>query len=200
MPRFDDVGPRFHELLRPHVARMSAEGITANGVTVGAAAVCVAMGAALAAWPGAWWLLILVPDVLIARMVLKAISGTLASEHGQASRLAVILNEAGDVASDAVLYLPLGVAIGSPAWTAAVVVAGIVGELVGVMGEHLGGGRRHDGPLGIFYRALLFGALALLVGLGVPTGWWFDVVLAAALVAALLTIVNRTRRILASDV
>jgi len=45
-------------------------------------------------------------------------------------------------------------------------------------------------------RALVFGALALALGLGVPAGGWLDALLALVLVLMVATIANRMRRAL----
>ena len=62
-----------------------------------------------------------------------------------------------------------------------------------------GSARRYDGPMGKSDRAFVFGLLALLLGLGVPTGRWLFYVqlLLSALLS--LTIVNRARRALKTE-
>jgi CDP-diacylglycerol--glycerol-3-phosphate 3-phosphatidyltransferase len=45
-------------------------------------------------------------------------------------------------------------------------------------------------------RAAVFGALGLVLGIGVPVGWWLDGVLAAVVVLLAGTVVNRVRRAL----
>ena len=53
-----------------------------------------------------------------------------------------------------------------------------------------------DGPLGKSDRALLFGALGLLLGLGVPAGRWLTVVQGLAIVLLLQTVWNRAKNAL----
>ena len=97
---------RFQNLLRPVTNLLARSGVTANGVTVGAFFLSVAIGAAC-------WLisdpriLYLLPLGLFLRMALNAIDGMLAREHDQKSALGGFLNELGDVLSDCALYLPL---------------------------------------------------------------------------------------------
>lgn len=187
--------PRFQALLRPLTGRAVAAGMTANGLTAAALAGSLALGAAIAALPGQGWLLVVLPIWLVARMALNAMDGMIAREHGQASRLGALFNEVADLASDAALYLPLALALWPawPGWTVLVVTLGLIAEAAGLAGPLVGATRRYEGPLGKADRALVFGALALLIGLGVPAGWWVEAVLAVALVAGLITIARRVR-------
>jgi CDP-diacylglycerol---glycerol-3-phosphate 3-phosphatidyltransferase len=198
MPTVYDLKPAFQRLLRPLVGALARAGVTANQVTLAAVALSAAGGAAIALAPGARWPLLALPAVLLARMALNAIDGMLAREHDQASRLGAVLNELGDVVSDALLYLPLALVPGvHPGWLVAAVVASLWTEMAGVVAVQVGAARRYDGPLGKSDRAAVFGLLGLLLGLGVRTGWWLDAVLAALVLLALATVVNRARRALA---
>jgi CDP-diacylglycerol--glycerol-3-phosphate 3-phosphatidyltransferase len=123
----------------------------------------------------------------------------LAREHGQKSRLGAVLNELGDVVSDAALYLPFALVPGLDAsLVVLVVVLAIIGEMTGVVAVQIGAGRRYDGPMGKSDRAFVFGALGLMLGLGIPAGVWTSLVLAAVALLAVMTILNRTRRALAT--
>ena len=191
---------RFQELLRPVVGGLAAAGVTANQVTVAAMLLSLLAGLALLRYPHSPWPLLLLPLVLLLRMALNAIDGLLAREHAMTSRLGAVLNELGDVFSDTAIYLPLALlpAFDAPAIVLIVVLA-VIGEMTGVLAQTLGATRRYDGPLGKSDRALLFGALALLIGVGVPGGEWLDVLLWLAVAASVLTIVNRARAGLAES-
>lgn len=197
MPSIYELKPRFQALLRPLVRRLAAAGVTANQVTIGAAALSGTAGAAVALAPGHRGVLLLVPAALFVRMALNAVDGMLAREHGMKSRLGALLNELGDVLSDAALYLPLALVPGVSAGlvVAAVVLAG-ASELTGVVATQLGASRRYDGPMGKSDRAAAFGLLALLAGLGVAPGGWSTALLAAVDLLLAVTIVNRARRAL----
>ena len=202
MPSVYDLKPAFQRLLRPLVAALARAGVTANQVTVAAALLSAAAGAAVLVWPQAAWPLLLYPAVLLVRMGLNAVDGMLAREHGQKSRLGALLNELGDVAADAALYLPLAVVAPAPAaWVvAAVVVAGLT-EMAGVCAIQVGATRRYDGPMGKSDRAVAFGAAALLLALVDPAaGWLAPTLLVLFVLVTLLaawTVVNRCRRALA---
>ena len=193
-----DLKPRFQNLLRPLCAAMANAGVTANQVTIAAAAISVALGCAILATGGAKWTLLLLPPILFVRMALNAIDGMLAREFGQKSRLGAILNELGDVVSDAGLYLPFAVVPGVPAILVGLVVAiAVMTEMAGVVAIQIGAPRRYDGPFGKSDRALFFGFLALALGVGVPPGDVTTAYLAIMAFAGVLTIVNRARAALA---
>jgi CDP-diacylglycerol--glycerol-3-phosphate 3-phosphatidyltransferase len=193
-----DLKPKFQNLLRPLCGAMARGGITANQVTLSAAILSVALGLAMGFSHAARWSLLLLPPFLFLRMALNAIDGMLAREFNQKSRLGAVLNELGDVISDTALYLPFAVIPGVPALLVALVVAvAIMTEMAGVVGVQIGASRRYDGPFGKSDRAVFFGALALAFGLGFPAGSWSIIVLAIAVAAGLLTLVNRARGALA---
>ena len=194
MPSVYDLKPRFQALLRPGVARLAAVGVTANQVTL-AAVVLSVIGGGLIAWrPFETWPLLLLPLILFLRMGLNAIDGMLAREFGQQSKLGAILNELGDVISDVALYLPL-------AWVPfvwvplieGVVVLAVISEMAGVVAVLIGAKRQYQGPMGKSDRAFWFGALGLVLGLGVSPGDWINVVLGVMLALLVFTIVNRAR-------
>lgn len=196
-----DLKPRFQALLRPLVRTLVAKGVTANQVTIAAMLASVATGFALWVFAGDRLSLLLLPLVLFLRMALNAIDGMIAREHDQKSRLGAILNEAGDVVSDAALYLALVPALapfGAAGWPIVLfVVAAILTEFVGVLGPTIGGNRRYDGPMGKSDRAAAIGLLAFLIAVGVPGGGWIDWIFGLLALLALWTAVNRARRALA---
>lgn len=193
-----DIKPAFQNLLRPLTRALASAGVTANQVTLVAALLSVAVGACIAIWPENRWPLLVMPGFLFVRMALNAIDGMLAREHNMKSRLGAVLNEIGDVVADTALYLPLALVPGFSLWLIVVIaLLAIISEMTGVVAIQIGAARRYDGPMGKSDRAFVFGLLALLIGLGVPTGGWL--LPAQGLLVALLivTVVNRARRALA---
>ena len=190
--------PRFQALLRPLAGVLARSGVTANQVTVAAAAVSAALGAYVAWRTPATGPFLAIPAWMFVRMAMNALDGMLAREFGQKSALGAYLNELGDVVADAALYLPFAfVAPFAPGWVAAVIVLSAISEYAGVLGLGIGASRRYDGPLGKSDRAFAFGALALWLGAtGALPAWsaWLMPLMAALLV---LTIANRVRRGLA---
>ena len=200
MPTLYDIKPQFQSLLRPLVAWLAAAGVTANQITIGAAILSLAGGALCLLAPGSRLVLGLVAAVLAIRMGLNAIDGMLAREHDQKSRTGLIYNEAGDVVSDAGLYLPLGIALaplGVAIWPViAFAFAAFLTEFVGVLGPHLGASRRYDGPMGKSDRAIAIAIILALLALGVPGGAWVSGAIAVMAALALWTAIRRARAIL----
>ncbi len=191
-----DLKPKFQALLRPAAGALVRAGVSANAVTMAALLLSLAQGAWLALQPGAALPLLVLPVTLFVRMALNAIDGIMAKEHGQATPRGAVLNELSDVISDAALYLPFALIPGvSPTLVVLLVVAGIIGEMAGALGPLIKAPRRYDGPLGKSDRALAFGLLAVLLGLGLAPGLWTSVYLAALLALAALTVLTCARRI-----
>jgi len=193
-----DLKPKFQALLRPLADALARAGVSANGVTLAALALSLAHGAWLALAPQSRWPFLLLPVTLFVRMALNALDGMMAREHGMASPAGAVLNELGDVISDAALYLPFALVAGvNAALVVLVVILAIIGEMAGALGPLLGAPRRYDGPLGKSDRAFAFGLLAVLIGVGLTPGSWTTLYLAVLLVLGGLTIVNRARSIVA---
>jgi CDP-diacylglycerol---glycerol-3-phosphate 3-phosphatidyltransferase len=188
-----DLKPKFQGLLRPITNALARLGVTANQVTVFAMLLPFAAGATIyiSRSPRA---LLLLPLVLFLRMALNAIDGMLAREHNQKTPLGAILNELGDVFSDAALYLPLAlIPPFDPILIVLIAILAVISEMTGVLGVPIGASRRYDGPMGKSDRAFVFGALGLLLGLSVPILPAVRPVLWIVLVLLLFTILNRAR-------
>lgn len=186
---------RFQALLRPTVARLHAQGVTANQVTVFACAVSVGLGLWLYfARPDAI-AFALIPAWMLVRMALNAVDGMLAREFGQQSKLGAFLNELTDVISDAALYLPFAIiAPFEPFWVAVVITLAGLSEFAGALGATVGASRRYDGPLGKSDRAFVFGALGLWIALALPLPEWAKWLMPLLAVLLVWTLVNRVSR------
>lgn len=193
-----ELKPRFQARLRPLVDYLARAGVSANQVTIFAMVLSGVVGTAVARYPFDRWPLLLMPVALLVRMALNAIDGMLAREHDMKSPLGAILNELGDVSSDTALYLPLALVPGvSVKWIVFAVILAIIAEMTGVIAIQIGAQRRYDGPMGKSDRALVFGLLCLLSGLGWIRTIWINYALMALVVLLMATIFNRTRRALA---
>ncbi|WP_355585912.1 CDP-alcohol phosphatidyltransferase family protein [Xanthomonas cannabis] len=159
---------RFQALLRPMVGALYRGGITANQVTLSAAAVSLLVAAVVYRAGAGWPLLYLLLKVwMLLRMGLNAIDGMLAREFGQQSRLGAYLNELCDVVADAALYLSLlGVPGVGAHWLWLFALLAALTEYAGVLGLMVGASRRYDGPMGKSDRAFVIGV----VGVGLACG------------------------------
>jgi CDP-diacylglycerol---glycerol-3-phosphate 3-phosphatidyltransferase len=192
-----DIKPKFQNLLRPLTKKLAANSITANQVTLAALVLSLLTGIALIFSGNQTGIYLLVPLVLFVRMALNAIDGMLAREHDMKSPLGAILNELCDVISDVALYLPFALLPEISLWIIVLlVIAAIVSEMVGVIAIQIGASRRYDGPMGKSDRAFVFGAVALALGLGMPSGSWLNELFGFVLLLTLATIYNRTRQAL----
>lgn len=187
---------RFQSLLRPLTGWLYARGITANQVTVGACLISVAIGVGTVLGGGSPFWFLLIALWCLPRMMANAIDGMLAREFKQASRLGAVLNELGDVISDAALYLAFVLVQGTQLWwIIAIVVLAIISEFTGLLGPALGRERSYAGPMGKSDRALVFGVIAMMAGCNVPTSAWINIVWMIVVALLLLTIVNRSRAV-----
>ncbi len=192
-----DLKPKFQNLLRPIVLLLANNKVTANQVTLLALGLSVLGGGLIAFYPTQSPLLLLIPVILFIRMALNAIDGMLAREHNMKTPLGAILNELGDVLSDAALYLPLALIAGiDPRLVVVVVFLAMLSEMTGVIALQIGAQRRYDGPMGKSDRAFVFGLVALLIGVGISPQIWVNYVLMGMTILLGVTIINRVRRAL----
>jgi len=195
-----DIKPQFQNLLRPIVNQLAKIGITPNQVTVSAMILSVGTGIILLFFYENPYILALIPIVMFVRMALNAIDGMLAKEHQMQSKLGNILNELGDVISDAFLFLPFAFL---PDFSAplivAIVIFSIISEMTGVLGVVIGASRRYDGPMGKSDRAFMFGLLALLVLFGLTNRLWVTIILSITLAFIITNIGIRIRQALKEE-
>lgn len=188
-----DIKPRFQSLLRPLTRMLYARGVTANQVTACAAILSVVLGIVLMYFP-APRLYLLLPFFLFIRMALNAIDGMLAREFNQKSQLGAVLNETGDVVSDAALYLAFAFLPGVNLWlVVAVILLAWMTEFCGVLSQTLNGIRQYQGPLGKSDRALLFGACGLCIAIFPQTMVYLNAIFILAGALSLVTVLNRCR-------
>lgn len=192
-----DLKPKFQNLLRPIVRKLAKVGVTANQITILAVILSMVAGGLIYAFPSRNWPLLAIPIVLFIRMALNAIDGMLAREHNMQSPVGAILNELGDVLSDAVLYLPLATITGvNASLTVLVVLLSVIAEMTGVIATQIGASRRYDGPMGKSDRAFVFGVIGMALGLGYSPLPWVNYLLIAMLVLLCFTVLNRAKRAL----
>ncbi|MFM7603555.1 MAG: CDP-alcohol phosphatidyltransferase family protein [Pseudanabaena sp.] len=190
----------FQNLLRPLVQQLATWQISPNQVTISAILWSGLTGLALvqstqftsSLLPTTQQVLCTMPIALLVRMALNAIDGMLAREHDQKSALGCILNEMGDVISDVFIYLPFALIAGvSAPLIIGIVILAIASEMVGVLGYEIDRKRHYEGPMGKSDRALVFGVIGLILGLGIEPTQWLTVLLIAVILLQIWTIANR---------
>lgn len=190
----------FQNLIRPICKLIFELGFTANQVTVASMILSFVVGGVIWIFDGASWILSILPFALLVRMMLNALDGMLAREYGMQSARGIMLNELGDVLSDAALYLPLAVIpeVCSPLIVVAVVLAS-VSEMAGVLAAQVGTERRYDGPMGKSDRALAFGLLATALAGGVIHDVLVNIILIGINALLLVTIFRRMGKALRAN-
>jgi CDP-diacylglycerol--glycerol-3-phosphate 3-phosphatidyltransferase len=194
VPTVYALKPRFQAVLRPLVGRLATAGITANQVTVAAAAGSLIVGLLVGGFAAQRALFLLLPLWLMVRMALNAVDGMLAREFRQQSRLGAYLNELGDVVSDAGLYAPFAlVPPFGPFGVGSVIVLAAMSEFAGALGPMIGSSRHYEGPMGKSDRAVVFGALGLWLGLDGTLPGWLGALMPLIAGLLMLTVANRVR-------
>jgi CDP-diacylglycerol---glycerol-3-phosphate 3-phosphatidyltransferase len=163
MPSLYQIKPAFQRLLTPVLDWCLTKGVSANALTGAALLLSAVAGALVLLTHGAGWVLLLYPVIILVRMALNALDGLVARRTGTSSKGGMIFNEAADLASDAVMYLPLIVVPGlSPLAVVAFTLSGFVAEGAGLLRLARDGQRAYHGPLGKSDRAAAIGIIAVL--------------------------------------
>lgn len=192
-----EIKPQFQNLLRPIVNRLARMGATPNQVTISAIILSFITGVLITLFSSNIYILLLVPVVMFVRMALNAIDGMLAKEHDMKTALGNLLNELGDVTSDAFLFLPFAFVPGfSAPFIIGIVILSIISEMTGVLGSVIGASRRYDGPMGKSDRAFVFGLLALGVVIGFLNQLLITIILSLTLLLIIVNIIIRMKRAL----
>ena len=192
-----DLKPKFQNLLRPLCQKLANQGVTANTITIASIVLSFIGGVCVFFAKSSLTLLWFVPLVLFLRMALNAIDGMLAREHNMKSPEGAILNELGDVVSDAFLYLPFAyLSKVSPELIVILIIASLIVEMTGVVAIQIGASRRYDGPFGKSDRAFIFGLIALLLAVGIPSGAWLNLLLIICIALSVFTTIKRAKNAL----
>jgi len=168
VPSTYDLKPAFQRLIRPAMVGLRKAGITPNHLTFMAIGLSGGLGAAFVQGMGnrSWFWVVVVG--LLLRMMLNALDGMMAREFEMTSRAGAVLNELGDVVSDALVMWPLALLPGvSVGWVGAFLWLAAVNEYAGVLGAAVGNARRYEGPMGKSDRTLVWGLLCIALGAGV---------------------------------
>ena len=156
------IKPRFQQLLRPLLNMLHKAGVSANGITWTAILLSAVIGVLFWFFPNGHMLWVFAAALLV-RMALNTLDGMMARVHDMKSAPGEILNELGDVLSDAMMFLPLVKLPGVTSWWVLLFVfLAMLNEFIGVLTKAATGVRRYDGPMGKSDRALVLGLTCLL--------------------------------------
>ena len=156
------IKPRFQQLLKPVLNMFYKVGFTANGITWMAIFLSAVIGVMFWFFPNGHMLWIFTVGLLV-RMALNALDGMMAKTYNMTSVSGEMLNELGDVISDAVMFFPLIKLTGVNFWWVLFFIfLSMLNEFIGVLTKAATGTRRYDGPMGKSDRALILGVTCLL--------------------------------------
>ena len=157
------IKPKFQQLLRPILKLLRKIGITPNSITVFSILFSFLLSYFFwnAANNNSYYLIVALG--LIFRMMLNALDGMMASTYHLQSKLGEVLNEIGDVISDAAIYFPL-ILLSDLRIELSIlfIILSLVNEFCGILSKVISGERRYDGPMGKSDRAFLIGVICLL--------------------------------------
>ncbi|MCA1674023.1 MAG: phosphatidate cytidylyltransferase [Actinomycetota bacterium] len=155
------VKPWFVRRLARVEDALVARKVDADRVTLWSVAVSAGAGGALAAGgaldePLLW---LAVPPLVVARLALNALDGSLARRTGMARPFGTVVNEVCDRASDVCVLAALAWVV-TPALALAALAGALFTSLTGVLSLALTGRRATGGPMGKADRALVLAAAA----------------------------------------
>lgn len=172
---------QFQDQLRPISDMLVEHHCTANQVTISAVVLSMGTAYVIATRAGErprLWLSL--PLSLFMRMALNAIDGMMAREHGQASTMGAVLNEAGDLVADTAFlssllphldYQKVSTNHTHGAYQQHIVSLSLLSistELLAIASNISFRERANQGPLGKSDRALLLGVLGTVMGMKLP--------------------------------
>ena len=150
--------PKFQELLLPILLFFRNRNITANQITVSSIILSAIIGILFWNADVSRWFFLALPIGLLIRMALNALDGMMARKFNQTSKLGEVLNEAGDIISDVMVFFPLLKFLPESLYLIVVfIILSIINEFCGLLGKVVGKERRYDGPMGKSDRALILG-------------------------------------------
>ena len=181
------IKPKFQQLLRPILKLLRKIEVTPNSITIFSILFSFLLSYFFwnAANNNSFYLIVALG--LIFRMILNALDGMMALTYHLQSKLGEVLNEVGDVISDAAIYFPL-ILLSNLRIELSVlfIVLSLVNEFCGILSKVISGKRRYDGPMGKSDRAFFIGVLCLLFYFDVSLGLYLNYIFVIA--SILLTI------------
>lgn len=181
----------FQRLLSPYCTMLIKMQVSANFITLFAMVCCIVYAWGL--FEEERVLLILLPFFLLFRMILNALDGMVAVRTKTQSRLGMVLNEAGDIISDTVLFLSFMAFLPSlKTFILALTFGSILIEILSLVILYKKGVRPFCGPFGKSDRAVFMGILALCIYFASPVGV-FSYLLLSSFILMSVTIYNRLK-------
>lgn len=190
----DNLKDRLDVWLQPRVAKAANMNITPSHLLIAGLLLSMVGAVVVTAGSHLSWPLLIVPFILLGRYVLSSMAIILMCEHRLNSPFYIFLVELSDIAAAAFLFLPFALIPGlSPLLVTVAVIMGILCEVASIVGVPICHMRRNDGPIDSTDRFLVFGGLALILGVGIPGDFWVNLVMIALIILEAITLSNRIR-------
>ena len=192
------IKPWFVPRLRRVEDALVARRVSPDALTAAAVAASLAAGAAIAVGglanhPMLW---LAVPPLVLVRLALNALDGSIARRTGRARPMGAALNEIGDRVGDAAMIGAVGF-VAQPALAASAVGSSFLASFTGVLALALIGRRDSGGPAGKADRAIWV-ATGAAAGALADSALPFTVVLWAIVAGGIVTAAARLGRIRAT--
>lgn len=182
------IKPKFQQLLRPILKLLRKIGASPNSITIFSILFSFLLSYFFwnASNNNSFYLIVALG--LIFRMMLNALDGMMASTYHLQSKLGEVLNEIGDVISDAAIYFPL-ILLSDLRIELSIlfIILSLVNEFCGILSKVIAGERRYDGPMGKSDRAFLIGVICLLFYFDIPLDLYLNYIFITASILLIIS-------------
>lgn len=195
MPSVYQLKPAFQRLLTPLMRGLRSMGMTPNQLTLLAILLSAFMGFSIWLHTRHFAWILVVPIGYFIRMALNALDGMMATTYEMQSKTGQVLNELGDVLSDACIILPMALIPGNNLWlTSVIALQAMLNEFAGVLAGNISGTRRYDGPMGKSDRALMIGLFCLIYFFFPSISGWIVYLFCAMGILLIWSTINRLQK------
>lgn len=154
------IKPKFQKLLMPLLRFLRKIGVSPNTITISSIALSFILSYFFWNAEDKSYYFLIVACGLLLRMMLNALDGMMARVYNLQSKFGEILNEVGDILSDAAIYFPLILFVRIELAIIFILLS-IFNEFCGLLAKVISGERRYDGPMGKSDRAFLIGLICI---------------------------------------
>ncbi len=189
---------KLQKKLQPNVAKAANYNMAPSHFYISSLLLSFMGGVIITAGSSLHWPILLICIIVAVRIICSHFALLLICEHRMTSNLNIFMSELHNAGSDALLLLPFAFIDGiSGPLVVCIVILGILCQMAAIIAVPMIQARRHDGPIHVEDRLLVFGGIALLVGFGMPAFIWANIILLVLFVLQFATLVIRIRKALA---
>lgn len=195
MDKVREINEQIQSNMKGHAAKAAKYSLTPTHFFISAILLSTVGGLVVATGSPLKWPMLFVVLLMGLRSFCSTIALLLVCEHRMFSVSNVFLSELHIPLSEIFLYLPFAFIHGiSGPLVVAVVIMGLLCQMVSIVAIPIINSRRHDGPITSTERLMIFAAMAFFLGIGFPATVWCNIVLFALLLLEFATLVNRIKK------